>query len=98
MTSNVISPGAVATDTFKALYTERARDENRSTSWPDVERWWIEQFMPEIAVERLLTPREIADMVAFLTSPKADAITGADFVVDGGLGVTGFKRQPSQPS
>jgi len=45
-----------------------------------------------------LEPREIADMAAYLASPEADAITGADFVVDGGLGVTGFKRQPSHPS
>jgi 3-oxoacyl-[acyl-carrier protein] reductase len=96
VTSNAISPGAVATDTFKALYTERARKEGRSTAWADVERWWIDQFMPGVAVARLLTAREIAEMTAFLASPCADAITGSDFVVDGGLGVTGFNRQPSQ--
>jgi enoyl-[acyl-carrier-protein] reductase (NADH) len=36
-------------------------------------------------------------MTAFLASPCADAITGSDFVIDGGLGITGFKRQPSRP-
>jgi 3-oxoacyl-[acyl-carrier protein] reductase len=97
VTSNAISPGAVATDTFKALYTERARKEGRSTAWADVERWWIDQFMPGVAVARLLTAREIAEMTAFLASPCADAITGSDFIIDGGLGITGFKRQPSQP-
>jgi 3-oxoacyl-[acyl-carrier protein] reductase len=97
VTSNAISPGAVATDTFKKLYTDQARSEGRSTDWEEVERWWIEHFMPGIPLGRLMTPREVADITAFLASPSAAAITGSDFIVDGGLGITGFKRQPSQP-
>jgi 3-oxoacyl-[acyl-carrier protein] reductase len=97
VTSNAISPGAVATETFKELYTQRARNEGRSTDWSEVERWWIDQFMPGIPLARLITPKEVADVAVFLASPCADAITGSDFIVDGGLGVTGFKRQPSQP-
>lgn len=97
VTSNAISPGAVATDTFKNLYTERARKEGRSTDWNDVERWWIDQFMPGVLLRRLITAKEVADITAFLASPSADAISGSDFIIDGGLGITGFKRQPSQP-
>jgi 3-oxoacyl-[acyl-carrier protein] reductase len=97
VTSNAISPGAVATETFKNLYTEQAKKEGRSTDWADVEKWWIEHFMPGIPLGRLMTPREVADITAFLASPCADAITGSDFIIDGGLGITGFKRQPSQP-
>lgn len=41
--------------------------------------------------------RVARDLTAFLASPSADAITGSDFIVDGGLGITGFNRQPSQP-
>jgi 3-oxoacyl-[acyl-carrier protein] reductase len=95
VTSNAISPGAVATDTFKQLYIEQARKEGRSTSWDDVARWWIDHFMPGIPLDRMITPKEIADIAAFLASPCADAITGSDFIVDGGLGITGFRRQPS---
>jgi 3-oxoacyl-[acyl-carrier protein] reductase len=97
VTSNAISPGAVATETFKQLYTEQAKKEGRSTDWDDVARWWIDHFMPGIPLGRMITPREVADLAVFLASPCADAITGSDFIVDGGLGITGFKRQPSRP-
>jgi 3-oxoacyl-[acyl-carrier protein] reductase len=97
VTSNAISPGAVATDTFKQLYTEQARKEGRSTDWDDVARWWIDHFMPGVPLGRMITPREVADMTVFLASPCADAITGSDFMIDGGLGITGFIRQASRP-
>jgi NAD(P)-dependent dehydrogenase (short-subunit alcohol dehydrogenase family) len=34
---------------------------------------------------RLADPQEVADMVAFLASPRSASTTGADFVVDGGM-------------
>ena len=29
-------------------------------------------------------PREVAELIAFVTSPRAAAITGTEFVIDGG--------------
>jgi NAD(P)-dependent dehydrogenase (short-subunit alcohol dehydrogenase family) len=34
---------------------------------------------------RFLTPEEIASCICFVASPRASAVTGTEFVVDGGL-------------
>jgi 3-oxoacyl-[acyl-carrier protein] reductase len=38
----------------------------------------------EVALRRLGKPEEIADLVAFLASPRAAFITGSVMVADGG--------------
>jgi NAD(P)-dependent dehydrogenase (short-subunit alcohol dehydrogenase family) len=37
---------------------------------------------------RFTRPQEVADLVVFLASDKTSNITGADFVIDGGLTTT----------
>jgi NAD(P)-dependent dehydrogenase (short-subunit alcohol dehydrogenase family) len=37
-----------------------------------------------IPIGRPTKPREVADLVAFLASPRAGAITGAGYIIDGG--------------
>jgi 3-oxoacyl-[acyl-carrier protein] reductase len=48
---------------------------------PDAWQRWIDR---EVALKRFGTVREIADVVAFLTSPRAAFVSGATWVVDGG--------------
>lgn len=40
-----------------------------------------------IALQRLGTPQDVADIVAFLVSPKASYITGQIMQIDGGLSI-----------
>ena len=51
--------------------------------WEDIEPEVVKAISPNDA-GRIARPREYADAVAFLASPKAGYITGATLQVDGG--------------
>ncbi len=44
-----------------------------------------DEILARVSLGRLGKPEEVADLVAYLASPKADYITGQTFVIDGGL-------------
>lgn len=79
---NTVSPGPVATDLWLGD-TGVAKTVSQATgiSPNDV----ASQAAREMVTGRFTQPTEVADLVLFLASDRADNITGADFAIDGGL-------------
>jgi NAD(P)-dependent dehydrogenase (short-subunit alcohol dehydrogenase family) len=76
-----VAPGWVETEGAVGLVEEIAR-KNRT----DYEgaRKIVMDSLGGIPLGRPAKPKEVADLVAFLASPRAASITGAEYVIDGG--------------
>jgi hypothetical protein len=76
-----VSPGWVETDGAAGLVEEIAR-KNRIDY--EAARQMVMDSLGGIPIGRPATPKEVADLVAFLASPRAASITGTEYVIDGG--------------
>lgn len=75
---NAVAPGVTETAMVKAIYTQAERD----------------LWSPYIPMQRFATPREIANVIAFLLDDDAAGyVTGANYAVDGGFSTTGVVRR-----
>ncbi|MFC0675456.1 SDR family NAD(P)-dependent oxidoreductase [Brachybacterium hainanense] len=57
---------------------------DRALPWEQAQREFMRLHRPQSLLQRLIEPEEIANMVAYLSSPLASATTGAAVRVDGG--------------
>ncbi len=77
-----INPGPVATDRMVKLMRRRAKD-----SLGDESRW--EELFDKYPGKRPASAEEVADLTAFLASPRAGYITGTIVTIDGGIASRG---------
>jgi peroxisomal 2,4-dienoyl-CoA reductase len=80
---NAIAPGPIPTEGVRKAFTPPA-DSGIPDLFAAAEAKMREYARTGIPLGRWGSPRDIANMVAFLASPAGDWITGAIFVVDGG--------------
>lgn len=79
---NTVSPGPVSTDLWLGENGVAAILSHASgTNAEDVAR----QAAAGTATGRFTRPQEVADLIVFLAGERAGNITGADFIIDGGL-------------
>ncbi len=80
---NAIAPGPIPTEGVRKAFTPPADSGITDVFAAATER--MEGYARDrIPLGRWGTPRDIANMVAYLASPAGDWITGAIFVIDGG--------------
>jgi NAD(P)-dependent dehydrogenase (short-subunit alcohol dehydrogenase family) len=76
-----VSPGWIETDAAVALAERLARE--AGTDYEGGKKI-IMDALGGIPLGRPTKPGEVADLIAFLASPRASAITGTEYVIDGG--------------
>lgn len=76
-----VAPGWVETEAAVRLVTRLA--EGSGTGYAQAQQGLMDA-LGGIPIGRPAKPGEVADLVAFLASPHAAAITGAEYVIDGG--------------
>jgi NAD(P)-dependent dehydrogenase (short-subunit alcohol dehydrogenase family) len=76
-----VSPGWVETDGAVGLVEEIARQHRVNY---EAARKMVMDSLGGIPIGRPAKPKEVADLVAFLASPRAASITGSEYVIDGG--------------
>jgi NAD(P)-dependent dehydrogenase (short-subunit alcohol dehydrogenase family) len=76
-----VSPGWVETEASVGLVNELAA--SRGTDFATA-RKALMASLGGIPIGRPAKPREVADLIAFLVSPRAASITGTEYVIDGG--------------
>ena len=81
---NAVSPGPVSTDLWLG---ERRRRHHREGNWRGRRHGprEIVASMGGFPTGRFTTPEEVATLVVMLASPRTGNVTGANYVIDGGL-------------
>ena len=81
VTVNAVLPGPTRTEGVDEMF----RSMGQSAADPKAQRAFIDSARPTSIIKRLQQPEEIAEMVAFLVSREAAAISGSPVRADGGV-------------
>jgi 3-oxoacyl-[acyl-carrier protein] reductase len=83
ITVNTVSPGIVVTPGVERFYRQEAVRRGWGQDWTAIEAGVLAEVLDN-SVGRLGRPSEVADLVAFVASPLAGYVNGANLRIDGG--------------
>ncbi|MGB7157377.1 MAG: SDR family NAD(P)-dependent oxidoreductase [Tepidisphaeraceae bacterium] len=83
VTVNSVLPGPTKSEGVGGFVKDMAKKEGVSES--AVETGFFKTARPSSLIQRFATPEEVANLVAFVASPKSSATNGAALRVDGGV-------------
>lgn len=83
VTVNLVSPGLIRTKEVEERFLAQGRERGWGTTWDEVEPHVLKNFMGNLT-GKIPLPEEIADLVAFVASPRAGAINALNIRIDGG--------------
>lgn len=86
ITANTVSPGTIHSDRLDEGFRKVAAGKGLASDapWTEIEKIVLPMFA-EVPMGRVGTLEEITDAIAFLVSPRASYITGANLRLDGGM-------------
>lgn len=86
ITANTVSPGTIHSSSLDEAFRKAAFGQGIviDAPWTEVEKVVLPMFA-QVPMGRVGTIQEIADAIAFLASPRASYITGANLRLDGGM-------------
>jgi NAD(P)-dependent dehydrogenase (short-subunit alcohol dehydrogenase family) len=83
VTINSVLPGPTASEGVETFVAQLAK--GQKTSEKEVEKQFFKSARPSSLLQRFATPKEVANLVAFVCSPLSSATNGAALRVDGGV-------------
>jgi NAD(P)-dependent dehydrogenase (short-subunit alcohol dehydrogenase family) len=87
ITVNTVTPGLIHTAGVEGFYRGAAQQFGWGDDWAVIEANAVKTFLDN-PTGRFGTVDEVADLVAFLASPRAGFVNGADLRIDGGSTVS----------
>jgi len=83
VTVNAVLPGPTLSEGAARFVDTLARDQGKTVA--EIEKEFFEHARPTSLLKRFIEPDEVADVVAFVCSREASAVTGAPIRADGGV-------------